>query len=246
MLPVVTVSGSKAYDDLGALYDVWCADVDYDIGFYLLFCEDARDPVIELGAGTGRVAVELCRHNHTVIAVDGSPNALAAAEQRAQRQGVSQHLTTIVGDLRSLPRELPLTECVISPFRTLMHLHDDEECVLALRQAVDLLDVSGRFAFDVFEPTDVDIEATHGRTIERPNGFRERALWDRTCQTIELSIRQGAVETSMSLRWRTRAQWSKLFDAAGVHCRAAYTGFDLVPLRDRRGDQVYVVERRSS
>ena len=80
--------GGEPYERLGPLYDRWCAGVDHDIPFYVLACEGADGPIIELGAGSGRIAVELARHGHRVIALDAAPAMLAQAERRAQRYGV--------------------------------------------------------------------------------------------------------------------------------------------------------------
>ena len=241
----MAIEGSEAYDLLGGLYDIWCAEVDHDIAFYLAFCEGARDPVIELGAGTGRVAVELCRHGHVVIALDGSPPMLDAARRHAERRGVSALLETVRADLRS-PPPLGPAECVIAPFRTLMHLHDDEDCVHALTAAATMLADDGRIVFDVFEPTPADIRATEGKLLERAGGVRERARWDVERQLIMLEVLMPSTTAEMTLRWRTSEQWASIFERAGVVRRAAYAGFDGIPLRDRPGDQVYVLERRSS
>ena len=83
-------------------------------------------PVIELGAGSGRIAVELARHGHRVIALDAAPAMLAQAERRARGYGVEALLETVVGDLRD-PPPLPPSDRVIAPFRTFMHLSGDEE-----------------------------------------------------------------------------------------------------------------------
>ena len=41
--------GGEPYERLGPLYDRWCAGVDHDIPFYVLACEGAAGPIIELG-----------------------------------------------------------------------------------------------------------------------------------------------------------------------------------------------------
>src|SRR4029079_19679044 len=104
---------------LGPLYDRWCAGVDHDIPFYVLACEGAAGPIIELGAGSGRVAVELARHGHRVIALDAAPAMLAQATRRALRHDVA--LEIVLGDLLH-PPDLPPGDRVIAPFRTFMHL----------------------------------------------------------------------------------------------------------------------------
>ena len=47
-------------------------------------CEDAAGPIVELGAGSGRIAVELARHGHDVIALDAAPAMLAQAASGAR------------------------------------------------------------------------------------------------------------------------------------------------------------------
>ena len=102
--------GGEPYEQLGSLYDRWCAGVDHDIAFYVLACEGAAGPIMELGAGSGRIAVELARHGHRVVALDASPAMLAQARRRARRLGVDGLLETVLGDLRdppALPHERP-------------------------------------------------------------------------------------------------------------------------------------------
>lgn len=59
--------------------------------------------VVDIGGGTGGMAVrvaELARH---VVVVDPSPDALAALDRRAQERGLSDRITAIQGDLADLP-----------------------------------------------------------------------------------------------------------------------------------------------
>ena len=237
--------GGEPYERLGPLYDRWCAGVDHDIPFYVLICEGATGPIVELGAGSGRISVELARHGHRVIALDASPAMLAQAERRAQRLGVGDLLETVVGDLRS-PPPLPATDRVIAPFRTFMHLAGDAERVQALSAAAGLLSDGGRFVFDVFEPSPADIRATHDRWIARREGISERPLWDASERRLQLDVRLPGRVVPMTLEWRSGAEWSALCAEAGLTVVSAESGFGGEPLDGRQGDQVYVCERRSS
>jgi SAM-dependent methyltransferase len=232
--------GGEPYEQLGALYDRWCAGVDHDIAFYVLACEGADGPIIELGAGSGRIAVELARHGHRVIALDAAPAMLAEAELRARRYGVE--IETVVGDLRE-PPALPVGDRVIAPFRTFMHLTGDDERRRALRAAGALLAAGGRFVFDVFEPTAADIRATHDRWIARREGISELPLWDAEERRLELDVRLPGRVVSMTLEWRNAGEWRALCEEAGLDVIAAYSGFDGVELIDQTGDQVYVCGR---
>ena len=233
--------GGEPYQRLGPLYDRWCAGVDHDIPFYVLACEGAAGPIIELGAGSGRIAVELARHGHRVIALDAAPAMLAQAERRARRHDVA--LETVLGDLRD-PPELPPSDRVIAPFRTFMHLTGDDERRRALSAAAGLLAEGGQFIFDVFEPSAADIRATHDRWIARREGISERPLWDAEERRLELEVRLPGRIVPMTLEWRSAAEWRELCEEAGLDMITAYAGFEGVELVDQTGDQVYVCTHR--
>jgi SAM-dependent methyltransferase len=240
---MAAAAGGEPYERLGPLYDRWCAGVDHDIAFYVLACEGAHGPVIELGAGTGRIAVELARHGHRVIALDAAPAMLAQAERRAARYAVD--LRIVVGDLLD-PPELPPSDRVIAPFRTFMHLTGDDERRRALRAAAGLLADGGQFIFDVFEPSAADIRATHDRWIARREGISELPLWDAEERRLELDVRLPGSVVSMTLEWRNAGEWRELCREAGLDVVSAYSGFDGIDLTDQTGDQVYVCSRRRS
>lgn len=234
--------GGEPYERLGRLYDRWCAGVDHDIAFYVLTCEGAVGPIVELGAGSGRIAIELARHGHHVVALDASPAMLAQARRRADRLGVDGLLETVLGDLRD-PPALPQSDRVIAPFRTFMHLSGDDERRRALSAAASLLADGGRFVFDVFEPNAADIRATHGRWIARREGISERPLWHAAERRLELEVRLPGRVVGMTLEWRSAAEWHDLCAEAGLTVLSAESGFGGEPLDGRPGDQVYICER---
>jgi hypothetical protein len=151
-------------------------------------------------------------------------------------------IETVVGDLRD-PPPLPQTDRVIAPFRTFMHLSGDQERLAALRAAASLLAEDGLFAFDVFEPSDADIRATHDRWIARREGISERPLWDSAEQRLELEVRLPGRVVPMTLEWRSAAEWRALCAEAGLAVLSAESGFAGDPLDDRQGDQVYICRR---
>ena len=57
------------YDHLSDLYDLEYTH-DYDLPFWLSLAEREAGPVIEWGAGTGRLAVPLAAAGHDVTAVE--------------------------------------------------------------------------------------------------------------------------------------------------------------------------------
>lgn len=61
--------------------------------------------VLDLGGGSGGLAVPLAELGHDVVVVDPSPNALAALERRAADFGVAHRVTGRQGDADSLASE---------------------------------------------------------------------------------------------------------------------------------------------
>jgi SAM-dependent methyltransferase len=236
--------GGEPYERLGPLYDRWCAGVDHDIAFYVLACEDAAGPIVELGAGSGRIAVELARHGHRVVALDASPAMLAQLARRASRHALGDLIEPVLGDLLD-PPPLPPSDRVLAPFRTFMHLSGDDERRRALTSAASVLADGGQFVFDVFEPSAADIRATHDRWIARREGISERPLWDTAERRLELEVRLPGRVVTMTLEWRTAAEWRALCAEAGLTVLAAHSGFDGDPLTDQTGDQVFICQRQT-
>ena len=61
---------TTAYDRLGPAYDAWCRSVLEDIPFYVDLAVQSGGPVLELGVGSGRVAVPTALAGITVVGVD--------------------------------------------------------------------------------------------------------------------------------------------------------------------------------
>lgn len=63
--------------------------------------------VLDLGGGTGGLAVPLAELGHDITVVDPSPDALAALERRAAESGVADRITARQGDADSLAEVRP-------------------------------------------------------------------------------------------------------------------------------------------
>ena len=213
------------YDEIAAFYDPWSRSVTEDVSFYVEEALASGGPVVELAVGTGRIAVPIARAGVDVIGVDSSPGMLALAREAAEGVGVSQRVDLRLGDLREPPvdERVPL---VICPFRSLLHMENEDEKLRALRAARGLLEPEGRFVFDVFSPSREDIEETNGRWLEREPGIFERADWDEGARTLTLSVRSDGALTSFGLHWLSVPEWLRLLEAADFTVEAVYGWFD--------------------
>jgi len=217
---------SSPYDAIAELYDPWSASVVEDVGFYLDEARRSGGPVVELGVGTGRIAVPIAADGIRVIGVDSSRGMLDVCARRAALARVELDLR--VGDLREPPvhERVPL---VICPFRSLLHMQTDDDRRRVLAAVQRLLRPGGRFVFDVFTPGADDIAHTHERWLEREPGIFELARWDEEARTLTLTVRGPEGETTMALAWLSVAEWRDLLEGSGFEVEACYGWFDRKP-----------------
>jgi SAM-dependent methyltransferase len=230
------------YDSIARLYDPWSAGVIEDISFYVEEALASGGPVVELGVGTGRIAIPTALAGVRVIGVDSSAGMLAVCAERGREAGVAERLDLRQGDLRSPPvdEQVPLVTC---PFRAYLHLSSDAERLEALEAARKLLRPGGRLVFDVFTPSADDVEETHGRWIEREPGIDERADWDLEAQTLTLSVRGAQGASTMTLWWLEPERWHTLLAEAGFSLHACYGWFDRRPYAGGE-DSVWIALKR--
>jgi SAM-dependent methyltransferase len=196
--------------------------------------------VLEIGVGSGRVAVPTALAGVAVVGVDASETMLDLARRRAAPHGVE--LTLVRADMRDLP-DVGTFPLVTAPFRAFLHLRDDDERLAVLRSLYRRLEPGGTLAFDVFHPDRLDIAETHGRWIEREPGIDERALWDEAGRRLELAVRAGDVCAQMELWWLEPEDWRRLLEAAGFDRITAFGSFDRGPLTPDATDSVWTARR---
>ena len=233
----------SSYDAIAELYDPWNRSVTEDVNFYVAEARKDGGPVVELGVGTGRIAIPIARKRVPVIGVDSSSRMLALCRRRAEEAGVAELVDLRKGDLRRPPvRER--VSLVTSPFRSLLHLRSDAARLQALGAVYDLLEPDGRFIFDVFTPSAADVKETHDRWIEREPGIWEHAKWDVGARTVELSVKGTPGKTTMHLAWVSPDEWRSLLEQAGFTVEACYGWFDRSPYKGDE-DTVWIARRAS-
>lgn len=64
-------------------HDLECGGYEADLPLWRSLAEREGDPILEIGAGTGRVSLDLCRRGHRVTALDNDPALVAELRRRA-------------------------------------------------------------------------------------------------------------------------------------------------------------------
>ena len=236
----------SAYDRIARLYDPWSASVVEDVPFYLERARRSGGPVVELGVGTGRLAIPIAADGIQVIGVDASEGMLEVARERAVLAGLKwTHLQVDLryGDFRDPPvegagsaraRSRSARSSTCRPTRT-----GGPSCA----PSTACSSRTGRFIFDVFSPGADDIAETHARWLEREPGIFERADWDERRARSILRVRGEGVESELSLAWISMPEWRELLGAEGFVVEGLYGWFDGTPWAGHE-DAIFVCRRR--
>ena len=150
-------AGSREHYADAALYDYEYRRRRADVVFYRELAKKRLPDggrILELGAGSGRVTIQLARLGYDVVAIDASAAMLAKLRARvaALPQAVARRITVQQGDLRDFTvpgKKFPL---VLAVFNVLEHLYTRVEVDACLRRVVAHLAPGGAFAFDVQQP----------------------------------------------------------------------------------------------
>jgi SAM-dependent methyltransferase len=125
-----------------------------DLEWYRRHARVSGGPVLELGAGTGRVTLAMAGDGIAVHALDASREMLARLQQKleAAPPDVRSRVTVTHGDMRTfaLADRFPL---VISPYRAFLHNVTEADRRACLERVRRHLRPGGRFAFNVFHPS---------------------------------------------------------------------------------------------
>ena len=239
------------YERAPELYDETARGIPGDVAFYRDLAVASGGPVVELGVGTGRIAIPTAA-GVEVIGIDLAPEMLAVAHARAEAAGVASRLRLVRGDMRTFTVAAPVPLVTI-PFRAFLHNLDDADQIATLRACHRALRPGGRLAFNVFNPDLSIIERWAGKSARHDEPFdatgRVEAHHD--CQpdawivTSRLRWREGgrARRGTLTLRYVTRAEGEALLDAAGFQVKALYGDCLGTPFGEHSTELVWVARR---
>jgi SAM-dependent methyltransferase len=151
---------------LARLYDLDLVDDPGDLDLYLALAERTDGPILELAAGSGRLAIPLAEAGHAVTAVDIDPAMLDRARRRAVDIAGADRLTFLEADLVGL--RLPDAGSFGLAFialNSIMVLPSREAQRAALRTLADHLAPGGLAVVDAWQPDATDLARFDGQVI---------------------------------------------------------------------------------
>jgi SAM-dependent methyltransferase len=117
-----------------------------DLPLWEELADAAAGPILDLGCGTGRVALHLARRGHATVGLDLDPELIAALAERAR----GLPLQAVVGDARHFQLEQGVA-LALAPMQLLQLLAGSCERVECLGCVADHLLPGGRIAISIVE-----------------------------------------------------------------------------------------------
>jgi SAM-dependent methyltransferase len=170
-------------------HDVEHGSYDADLPLWRELADATGGPILDLGAGTGRVATELAARGHEVVALDADPELLAALAERAPQ------VTTVTADARDFALEARFA-LVIAPMQ-LVHIIGGRDGRLAMLERVHAhLEEGGSFAAALVDPSDAFPEGGAGAETEAVPPLPDMLAtggWVFSSQPVSVQRRTGRV-----------------------------------------------------
>ncbi len=247
--------------ELAALYDLDAGDFDDDLALYENLARRADGPLLELGAGTGRVAIPLARAGFEVWGIDASEAMLARACCKAGEE-VAGRLHLAPGDMRDFELERGFA-LIFAAFGTFHQLITTDEQLACLRCVRSHLAPGGLFVCDLrplqFESWErgasvplyhdwTRVSPETGETVTKLRAVsadiatqvvRETAFYD--CVASDGGLRR--VVATLDQRFTTRYELEGLMERASLALEQVYGSYDLDPY-DESSEHLIVVVRR--
>ncbi|MDE3096678.1 MAG: class I SAM-dependent methyltransferase [Chloroflexota bacterium] len=249
-----------ATDELAALYDLVWGGLADDVQMYEQFARRGELPSLELGAGSGRVALHLARAGMDVVGIDTSLPMLARAEAALDPEA-ARHVRLVQADMRDFDLGGEKFDLVYCAANTFQHLLTTGDQLAALACVVRHLAPGGRYVMQVRAPRAIDwgVERTplylrwtrpipggDGRLMRFDATTTSAAAQTATTQHLfDRVSRDGTVTRwiiEYTLRYTGLPEWELLLQSAGLRLAAVYGDSDLSPYTDESDTMVIVAE----
>ncbi len=230
-----------------------------DVGLWLSYAGRTDRAVLEVGTGTGRIALALARAGHEVTGIDPSGAMLAVARGKAEDDALE--VTFIEGRAEDLALERGHYGLAILPADVFLYCEDGTEQVAVLRALGEALHFSGLVAVDVPGPALWLDPSTSGQPLlvhsTALNDGSSLDVWqvhedDLGAQTRELLVTyevsgpDGIVRRQRSkhgLRYVYPFELRYLLEAAGLALVDCYGDYDLGPLTNESERMIAIARR---
>ena len=250
------------YDRFSEIYEAWteASSAARDSArFYVDLYLQTSGVVVELGVGTGRIALEAARRGREMIGVDANAEMLTRCRARAEAEGLSERIRLLEADFRSFELGHPAS-LIALPYHSIGHLTTVEEKADAVRHVFDQLAPGGRFIFDDFhyrpELAEQFRQVELKGELLHPDTGLDALLWatsliDVPSQRLRLVTWTDELDPNgklvrrqyrrLSLSWLEPQQWQDLLTGVGFVIEECFGDYARTPFDSTHAsDQLWV------
>lgn len=257
-----TITKTKQnYDPFAKFYDLEYGHKENDIDFYLDMADLYGERVLEIGVGTGRIAIPLAEEGIRVVGIDNSPGMLEEAKNNLNYcpKKIAEKISLQNADMRSfdLGEKFPL--CII-PFRAFLHNLTQDDQVKTLQSIYNHLGPNGFLAFDLFVPLYSTIaqsswknDLTEEDLAEEDSGISISIDVCHDFQNQLFNIRNEYFQenknistASMTYRYIFRYEMEALLKLVGFKVVNVWGGFEKQPYDFNSGIMVFLAQKPGS
>ncbi|HEY3485141.1 MAG TPA: class I SAM-dependent methyltransferase [Ilumatobacteraceae bacterium] len=220
----------SSYGDAFAdVYDEWyegISDVPSSVRDLAALAGGGR--VLELGVGTGRLAIPLAATGLEVHGVDTSAAMLDRLREKDPDGSVIAHLGDMVDDLPDGPFTLAFVA-----YNTLFNLTESERQARCVEEVAARLSPGGHFVVEAFVPedpprrgSDISVRSLSADRLVLSASLHDPDAQRAEGQFVELTAAGGVRMRPWSIRYATPAQLDEMAAGAGLTLTARWRGFD--------------------
>lgn len=243
------------YDGIASWYEKWCTgDEAYEqtLQFYLDYLKNQEGSFLELGIGTGRIALEIIRQQpKRIVGVDISKNMLEQCERKYLQLKLRNELHGSLELVHERMENISFHQefqTVYLPFRTVGHLLTDEKLELLFLRVYQALRPDGIFVLDHYifqkewavEHNDIDIIMYE----DEKEIIADHYIYDFNRGLMDCSIkRNDVIVQKFMFRWIEPATINKIAKKTGFVVQSIYGDFDKRPWNHESVNQIWVLRK---
>lgn len=242
----------RGYDDrsygdgFADVYDDWYADItDVHATTAALAELAAGGPVLELGVGTGRLALPLAAAGVEVHGIDTSDAMLQRMRAKPDGHLVHASVADMVDGLPDGPFSL-----VFVAYNTLFSLLTEDRQRACFGAVASRLRPGGSFAVEAFVPeveggptSSVSVRSVTVDRVVLSVNTADAANQLASGQYVDITEAGGVRLRPWSIRWATPAQLDDMAAGAGLRLTDRWSGFDRTPFGPDSARHVSVYRR---
>lgn len=213
---------------------------DEDIKFIKKYIKFS-DKILELGSGTGRVLVELCKENYNIDGLDISKTGINATKIKLSK--INKNTSLYISDMSdfNLDKKYDFIFCIFNSFMLLQSLEKQESCI---KKTYEHLNEGGKVIFSISNPCFKRLNeefsyVKHQKTIIDPetNNKIEKFEYNKYDLDKQLiyrtfyydEINEGKVNRYVNnfiVRYLFKNEFVLLFEKNGIKIKEIYGNWD--------------------